>query len=137
MSERATWRLVRDRLAPFGRRTRIENRCDKGTPDTVYTLRGTSGWIEFKKLDGWPARPETPVRIEHLTLEQVTFLEDEVRAGGRAWLLVQVEEEYLLLGPAAARAIYEGVMTREKMVLAARVWGNGFPLRRMLEALTL
>lgn len=142
MSERNTWRLVRDRLAPFGRLTRIENRCDRGTPDTVYTLRygaaaaARTGWIEFKTLDHWPARPETAVRIEHLTLEQVTFLEEETRAGGRAWLLVQVEDEYLLLGSVAARAIYDGKMTRDKMMVAARVHGVGFPVRRMLAELT-
>lgn len=144
MSEGDLWRLMRSRLAPFGRLTRIENRCDKGTPDVAYTLcygkvgeaPTRSGWIENKFLPRWPARESTPVRIDKLTLDQVTWLEDEARANGRAWCMLQVEDDYFLLDPRAVRRLYSGELTKAALFEVATVAGVGFPFRRVLAELT-
>jgi len=116
MTEAALWDTARGHLAPYGRLKRIENRTDNGTPDVYYSFPGARrGWIELKHLDQWPAWPDTPLRIEHLTLEQVLWLEDETRMGGRAFLLLQVDRTYCLLNSWHARLIYEGKMDQAKL----------------------
>lgn len=80
----------------------VENGAGAGTPDVNCVL----GWLELKSIDGWPARPETPVRVPHFTPEQRLWLIKRCEAGGAAWLLLKVGRDWLLLwGETAARIV--------------------------------
>ena len=113
MSEDALWTNVRGKLAPFGRVVRIENRCDEGTPDTHYALlHGRHvGWMELKHS----TRVVTPLLIESLTLEQITWHEDEIEAGGSVCTLWQLVDEYAMLDSLLLRHIFERRVTYESL----------------------
>lgn len=116
MSEDALWLNVRDKMAPFGRMCRIENRVDLGTPDFFYTITGVSGWCELKHKPHWPEEATTPLVLPKLTLMQVTWIEDEHKAGGRVSMLVQVGTEYVFADAVLTRAVYERTVTRESIL---------------------
>ena len=65
MSERRMRKNVCDWLKDYDAFA-VENPANPGTPDVSYV----EGWIELKQLDAWPAREDTPVRIEHYTPQQ-------------------------------------------------------------------
>ena len=136
-SERSLWLTTRAHLSPFGRLVRVETPgTGGGVPDVVYCLVGRAGWLELKELDTWPVRPTTKVRIDHLTLEQVLFLEGWEAAGGSAHLLLQVGRQYLLLPPKIARAVHARELTRVEVEAAAVVNSTGkFPRGAVLRAL--
>jgi hypothetical protein len=101
---------------------RIESKTEAGISDVLYCIQGHTGWLELKELEDWPKRASTPVRIHHLMLEQVTFLESWQASGGKAHLLLQVNRNYLLLTAGLARAIYIGA-TRAELEAQAIVMG--------------
>lgn len=137
MSEANLWSYVRRNLGPYGRLKRIENRLDKGTPDVAYTFKRASGWIELKHVPLAPARASTALKIPHLTLEQVQWLNDEHNAGGRAWCLLQVERRYFLLNPSVTTTLFEIGMTDGMLpALATLHWTTPFPTAALHRALT-
>ncbi len=111
MTEQNLWRYLRPRLEPFGRLKRIENSTENGTPDLYYLLRGYPGWVELKFRPNEPARATTPVTFDHLTIDQVNWLEEEHRHGGRASILMQVERHYMIIGTDLVRPLYERRLT--------------------------
>lgn len=76
----------------------IENPIVPGFPDVEYI----GGLIELKEVDDWPAREDTPLRIEHYTQEQRIWHERRAHFGGRIHVLLQVGREYLLFKGAVA-----------------------------------
>lgn len=98
----------------------VENPAMPGTPDVEYI----GGWIELKQVACWPPRGG-PLRVDHLTPQQRAWLVRRSLRGGRADLLLQVAQEYLLLaGPVAARHL--GYVARGELVdLADAYWPNG------------
>lgn len=110
-SERALWHTVRKAWGPFGVLKRIENSTETGTPDLSYCLMKHSGWIELKHLQAWPKRATTPLVVEHFTSAQADWLDEWSRAGGDAWLLLQVGREYALFTAAGARRLYRRELT--------------------------
>ncbi len=136
-SERALWGTMRRALSPFGRLVRIESPIAPGIPDVYYRLRGVGGWVELKEHDGWPVRPTTALRLPHLRLEQVAWLEAERAAGGLAFLLLQIGRDYVLLDPHTVRGVFRRELTREAVTAAAVAYGQGrFPTASVLRALT-
>lgn len=142
-SERALWNLTRKNLSPFGLLHRVENGIDKGTPDVNYLLRRrphdepSQGWLELKHEPNWMKRSNTKFSIASLKLEQVQFLEAWSKAGGRAWTLLQVDRDYLLLHPAHIRAIFEGQYRSQQVKEAASLlWKGPWPLASILDNLT-
>lgn len=129
-SEHALWVTARRRLGPYGRLVRVENRAGPGTPDVYYCLRGRSGWIELK--EDRPPRPGQPVRLRTLTLDQVIWLEEEARAGGRAWLLARLGRAYALLTPVEVRAVWRGELTA---LPPDRTWAGAFPAKAVVQVL--
>lgn len=95
---------------------RIESPITPGIPD----VNVTPGWIELKFAERWPPRGG-PLRVDHFTKEQRTFLVRRRRAGGKAWLLLKVGESEWLLFDGTVAAVYLGREPRERlyeMVLA-------------------
>lgn len=106
-TESQLWTFLNPRMRPYGRIVRVENgSVCAGTPDIYYNLKGHTGWIEGKHLDGLPTIPRTPIHIPTLTIKQVNWLKDEVAAGGRAYLLLRGGRTLFLLGPDAAEEIF-------------------------------
>lgn len=136
------WRIDVSKLKHFGEIDRIEDVLKKGVSDCIYCLRfnrsepARAGWAELKRLQAWPARMSTLVRLPHYSEDQVNYLERWGRAGMGAYLIAQVANDYLVFHWREARAVYEG-LTRERMLALAKVHGNGaFPTGRVLRVLT-
>ncbi len=129
MSERQLWYDLREQLRPYGWLLRVENVASPGTPDVAYVLYGHAGWLELKYLKSWPARGQIPVRIPSLTAAQCVCLESIAKAGGAAWLCLQIAGWYGLLPPHAARGIFRGQYTR------AEVARFGVPFERIIHVL--
>lgn len=110
----------------------IENRVGLGTPDVNYI----EGWIELKWLRAWPVRPETKVVIEHFTLQQRRWLKKRYEASGNAWLLLQVQREWLLFTGRDA-ADYVGLVTLEGLYYICRArWEGGLITSGLIKCLT-
>lgn len=78
----------------------VENPVDPGFPDVEYI----GGTLELKAVDAWPKRADTPLRLDHYTLEQRIWHERRHHRGGRIHVLLQVGREFLLFrGADAAR----------------------------------
>jgi len=67
---------------------RVENGVSSGMPDTEGCLRGVQFWIELK-CSARPARPTTPIKPKFRPA-QVPWLKRRWKAGGRAFVLLQV-----------------------------------------------
>lgn len=120
MSEQHMRRRVLQWLKPLDA-IPVENPAQPGTPDVNYV----EGWIELKKLNGWPKRREDIVRCTHFTPQQRNWLLLRCRKGGKAWLLLQVKNEWLLFHGADAAA-YFGKVDRETLCdLATVYWPSG------------
>jgi hypothetical protein len=128
MSEKALAGHVMKALKPADG-VRVENGCGRGTPDVNYT----DGWIELKQQDNWPKKPETPLKLSHdLTLEQRIWLTRREEKGGLAFVLMQVDRDYLLLsGGVAANIIGEATQAQLKEAAIA-VWTSTAELKREL-----
>lgn len=109
MSEAAMW----DSLRPVIRSldpVRMENPIVPGTPDVNYN----HGWVELKFAERWPPRGG-PLRVDHFTRQQRTWLTRRRRAGGRAFLLLKVGETEWLLFDGAVAAAMLGQVPRERL----------------------
>lgn len=77
--------------------TRIENGLvGSGTLDVNGTFNGRGFWIELKSVKR-PAETKTGINTE-VTAHQAMFALAEIRAGGNAWLLIEVggDRRYLV-----------------------------------------
>lgn len=115
LPEQAAWDALRPVLqAAYLDPRRVENVVGPGHPDVNYA----GGDIELKALTAWPVRPATPVRVPELTGEQVGWLLQRQRHGGRAWLMVRVMKEWFLFDAEAAHAVQKGLPREEWKALA-------------------
>lgn len=134
------WRnVVRPKLSHFGVLHRIENVMELGTPDVAACLHrgdriGVSSWIELKHAHKWTVR--SLFRFKHFTVDQADWLEEWGRIG-RACVLAQVADEFLLVPSAHARELQRGV-TRARFyeMSAVRSEGGKFPTGRVVQWLT-
>lgn len=99
----------------------VENRVYPGTPDVNYR----EGWVELKWLPRWPRNCDSaPVKIDHFTPQQRVWLKRRWRAGGHAWLLLQVARQWLLFnGETAAQIV--GRVDRSMLVARAHRFWDG------------
>jgi hypothetical protein len=111
----------------------VENGCGVGTPDINFV----GGWIETKSMAEWPARSETPLRIEHFTPQQRVWLARRSRAGGIALLLLKVGDDWLLFNGMVAAQLVGFAPKAELFKVALRSWPGGIDeddLRSFLRA---
>lgn len=106
-SENAGWEWLRKAEKQVPDRTllhwhRIENSCDKGTPD-IEGCYVRSFVIETKSV---PRRKRGTIGTE-LTEYQSMFLEARCKAGGLAWIFIQVggDKRYLIWGAHASELL--------------------------------
>lgn len=98
----------------------VENRVGAGTPDVNYV----EGWIELKWRQRWPARADTVVEVAHFNQEQRIWLERRWKAGGAAWLLLQVGQQWLLFAGDVAAAIVGRAKRADLEDAAVKTWQN-------------
>lgn len=144
-SESALWSQVNGKLRLFGRLQRLETSTGLGIPDLLYCLarptrfkpKPITGMIELKYAHRFPAKPETPLYFEHLTLEQVIWAEDWERAGGLCFCLCQVGLAYFLLNPQMTREVHHRQWTEYQFYKKSLVYSaKGFPTGEILRCLT-
>lgn len=125
MSEADLWGRVRTGLSPFGRLYRVENAVGDGMPDVHYLLhrrpaeRAVYGWLELKYEPEWPVRADTPVTLTKLTLGQVTWHQEHVAAGGRAWTLAQISRSLVLMDCPTLALVHRRLLTRAALIARA------------------
>ena len=121
MSESAMRRRVVSLLRPLDAIS-VENPVYPGTPDVNFA----DGWIELKHLHRWPASDMTTVRIMHFTAQQRVWLLRRWRAGGSAWMIVQVGMDWMLFDAETAALIIDRTCKPE-MIDRARWHWHGLP----------
>jgi hypothetical protein len=140
MSEAALWATMRGHVRTFGHFERIENMVGVGRPDVNYCVRGVEGNIELKHAMNWPRRPETPLPLPHYTPQQRNWQRDRERAGGRVYVLLEVERPkklYMLFTSEWARLHLGLDATRRHCLDMSIVFGSGaFPTSQLIAALT-
>lgn len=106
----------------------VENPVFPGTPDIAYI----GGWIELKKLDEWPVRPTTKVRLNHYTVQQKAWARMHHHRGGQCYWLLRVQRDWLLLHGAVAAEVV-GTLTREELIGRSILYmSEGFDGDRLL-----
>ena len=111
----------------------VENPVRPGTPDINYI----EGWIEAKWMRRWPRNAYTsPVLIPHFTPQQRAWLRRRWHKGGRSWLMLQVQKEWLLFtGEDAAE--YVGNVDRACLEkIAFRHWRKGLQHKELITCLS-
>lgn len=106
-------------LAPLGAFAVENGGAHPGTPDIAFV----PGWIECKATNNWPAREDTPVKLDHpVTPQQRIFMVKWSRVNGRAWIMLNISGEWLLFdGIIGAKHL--GTATRKELYdLALRTW---------------
>lgn len=92
--------------------------------------------MECKWLRSWPKNAETIVAIPHFTLGQRRWLRDRYNAGGAAWLILQVQQEWMIFSGRDAHD-YVGKVTRNGLYRCARMrWTRGLKGQELKECLT-
>ena len=100
----------------------VENMVQPGTPDIEYI----GGWIELKSLDEWPKREDTVVALSHFVPAQRLWLQRRCKRGGKAWFVLRVGREWLVLDGGIASAIV-GTATRAELVTACTFYWSKTP----------
>lgn len=138
--EAGLWATLHRTCGPFGRMVRVENPADPGTPDVAYVLwhrgRTAQGWCELKRIDEWPKRPETPVRLaepERVRVQAI-WQDQWEKAGGRATTLLRVgRESFFFLPPWLLNRMAQGAIMRNDLIEACAMKTEGIQAGRWLE----
>lgn len=96
----------------------VENYARPGTPDVNYI----EGVIELKWKKKWPVRPTTIIRCAHFTPQQKVMLARRWHKGGNAYLLSQIDQDWLLFSGDVAAKIYGKSNRAELEEAALAVW---------------
>lgn len=124
------WDAIRPVLARLDP-VRVENPvCCPGTPDVNYV----GGWIELKYADRWPPRGG-PLRIDHFTSQQRTWLRRRRAAGGRAFVLLKVGTREWLLFDGVRAADVLGEVPREQLYKECVARWTRLPKRNEIQPL--
>lgn len=100
-NEGSFWTKVRNEFhkTPRQRLRRFTDNLGPGAPDGLYTANGVTGVLELKYLPRWPVRAGTKIKVgkDGLSEPQRMWLEDWEACGGRAHVLLGVDQEWFLL----------------------------------------
>jgi hypothetical protein len=108
----------------------VDNPRKPGTPDVNYI----EGWVELKYKDEWPKRAATLVKFPKFYPQQRVWLVKRSLAGGKCFILLQVDNMYLLYEGGYAAQHFDK-MTKDEMIKnAVKVW-DYFPEMELPECL--
>jgi hypothetical protein len=100
--EKRLWERLRDGWGlqikqAGGRIERVENAVGAGMPDVNGCLSGVEFWIELKVAPKWGVRRPTFRAHRGLEPAQINWLLSEYRAGGKSFVLAQIDKEVFLV----------------------------------------
>lgn len=105
--------LIRSEILKAG--GHVQNHEDKnavGIPDISYGINDINGWIEAKYIKKWPI--SGIVKCDHLTPQQKNWLSARGMTGGHCYLILQVDNEYMIFGHSDVFMI--GILTQKEMI---------------------
>lgn len=117
MNESKFWKQIKDKMTPV---LRFMKRIDaaNGLPDVyLLTENNQSIWMELKSKPEWPARATTKTDFG-LEADQSVWLYSYDKKGGRSYIYVWIDNEYLLFKGSDALKIAAKVTRPEAMKLA-------------------
>lgn len=88
---------------------RVENSVGPGTPDIEYI----GGHIESKQMPSWPKRVKTVLRVPHYVPEQRAWHVGRCSAGGRCWVVIEVDRDVFVM---------DGIVAAEHLGLDFTKW---------------
>lgn len=101
---------------------RVENPLLPGTPDVECSL----GWIELKQAPKWPGG-NGPLKLKHFSADQKVWLNRRHKHNGRAWVLLHVQGDFLLIRGDVASSML-GRVGRDDLIAAAQChWVGSLP----------
>lgn len=110
----------------------VENSVRQGTPDVAFI----GGWIELKKIAGWPKRAGTIFNIPHYTREQRAFARLWADRGGHSFLLLHVgKSEWVLWKGEDAALLIGQKPTQEVLSYAVQHWTKGLNQQELIQVL--
>lgn len=116
MSESNMWKTLKPLFEDNGLDAhRIENKIELGTPDVNYL----HGWIELKYKSKWPARGGI-LALPHFTALQRRWLDRRQKCGGRAFVLLKVNKEWILFEGATGSKVL-GHLRKEELLTHALI----------------
>jgi len=127
MSERAHYHTLRQHLCQHpDRMDRVENGVMAGMPDINMCSHGVEVWIEMKSPRE-PRRSTTPLFGSNhpVSQDQLNWFLRHTRAGGRGYLLISTNAQWLLVPGACLEAI--NTLSLEAIVAIA-VWRSRKPV---------
>ncbi len=131
--EAAFWRYLRNGMGKRWNAQRHEDSIGVGIPDVSYGLRNVNGWIELKQLPAWQKRRTTIVKIRHFTPQQRAWSMNRGRTGGRCFLFLKVQQEYVLLPWTEVKI--DDHQTRSKMIATGSYWRGRIDFDELADAL--
>lgn len=122
--EAVFWNWLRRRVGSRWNAQRHEDSNDLGIPDVSFGACGIDGWLELKAL---ARRPVRSFKIDHLTKEQVLWLEERGEAGsGCCWLCLRLGMDVALIRYGRARCLLGRSVTQAQVYELARgYWPEG------------
>lgn len=101
LKEQKSWENFVDSTdSRFLKFRRFENSASEGMPDVIgQNRKGTMFWIENKALLSWPKRKNTKPLRTAFEPGQIPFMKEWIGWGGFAYVLLRVQDDYLLLRP--------------------------------------
>lgn len=109
----------------------VENAVMPGTPDVEFI----GGWVELKYVPTWPKRVGTALAVPHFTPIQRAWLRRRIRRGGKAWLLLRVDRDWMLFRGDVAADILGQSSKDELLVQAEIAWSEPPSNDELLKAL--
>lgn len=100
---------------------RIENMIEAGTPDTDWS----TGQAELKTIEKWDKKADTIFKIADFSGDQRRWLKRRCKYGGRAFLLLHCQGDWLLFWGTDA-ALHVGIdCTKEMLIDLALIYSEG------------
>jgi hypothetical protein len=128
MSEKIAYKTLKEKVfdRTKDRIDRIEAGVD-GIPDTNFCIGGKEGWIEIKAPTE-PKRATTKLFASNhkISKDQENWFIRQVKAKGRAFILVSTDKRWMLFLPSAVQILND--MTVEQMQFLA-IWETHKPVR--------
>lgn len=141
MAEKDLWKNYRDHMRKYGHLQRIENMVGVGVCDISQCLRipgstrGVESWVELKQLPSWPRDPEAIVKVDHYTPQQRNWQRARGQAGGRVYVFIQIDKDFLLFSWTVAVATL-GLSPRAVLEAGALLRATSFPERELMREFT-
>ena len=135
MSEAQFWRTLKKRLPSSAHFERIENLVAIGTPDVNFCWDGIEGWIELKFVPKWPKYKGKIITKKLWKPEQRIWALKRIRSGGKSFLFIQIEKDYLLFNSKIAEMDLEVISIEGLFEIALSHWHGSINIEEFKNAL--